>query len=143
MDAATSRADPNEVRRVVVGFDGSASAGAALSWAVEEARLHDAPLEVWAGVDAPEAAEVRASFEQFVTGTSVEFHTASQDGHGGVAAVLCQVRDPSDLLVVGSRVAIRFLVCCWVRSARPASPTRRARSLLSARVRHDRVRTIA
>jgi nucleotide-binding universal stress UspA family protein len=103
MDTATSRADPNEVRRVVVGFDGSASAGAALSWAVEEARLHDAPLEVWAVVDAPEAAEVRASFEQFVAGTSAELRTDSQDGHGGVAAALCQVCDPSDLLVVGSR----------------------------------------
>lgn len=109
MDAARSRANPREVQRVVVGFDGSASAGAALVWAVEEARLHDAPLEVWHAVDAPEIAEeVRASFERLVAGSSAALSSAAfragfQDGHGAAAAVLCRACDPAALLVVGSR----------------------------------------
>ena len=56
MNAARPRAVPNEVRRVIAGFDGSAPAGATLAWAVEEARLHDAPLEVWAVADASDEA---------------------------------------------------------------------------------------
>lgn len=112
MGAPISESVPTEVRRVVVGFDGSASARAALEWAVDEAELHGALLEAWAVVesprlgphagsddDTPDQAELRAAAEQIANGTGVDFRV----GRGGAAAVLCATCDASDLLVVGSR----------------------------------------
>lgn len=100
------------MRRLVVGFDGSHSARAALEWAVEEARLHGAALEVWADFEPPaigpsgesgdEAAvleELRTVALNITTGVTAEFRV----GRGGAAAVLCAASADSDLLVVGSR----------------------------------------
>lgn len=112
MGAPISRAVPTDVRRIVVGFDGSASSAAALEWAVEEAGLHGALLEVWAVVESPrlglhaksddntpDRAELRAAAEQTAKGTGADLRF----GRGGAAAVLCETSDASDLLVVGSR----------------------------------------
>lgn len=51
MGATMPGSVPMKFRRIVVGFDGSASGGAALEWAVEEAGLHGVRLEVWAVVE--------------------------------------------------------------------------------------------
>lgn len=102
----------SRVRRVLVGFDGSVTSRAALGWAVEEARLHGAALEVWTVVEAPppgvpdagdDAAAVlddlRSAALTVTGGSGVEFRV----GRGRAAAVLCAACDDSDLLVVGSR----------------------------------------
>jgi nucleotide-binding universal stress UspA family protein len=95
-----------------VGFDGSDSARVALEWAVDEARLHDATLEVWAvlepppqglpheaGDDAVVREELRAATMELTAGIAAEF----RPGWGGAAAELCAACTDSDLLVVGSR----------------------------------------
>ncbi|GGM81312.1 universal stress protein [Thermopolyspora flexuosa] len=92
--------------RVVVGFDGSAPAQAALAWAVEEARLHGAPLVAVTvlrerpGADPAEEPVLgplrRLAAE--VAGDGVEF----RHFHGSPAAGLVAACGPADLLVVGS-----------------------------------------
>ena len=111
MGVPISRA-PTGVRRIVEGFDESASAGAALEWAVEEAGLHGALLEVWAVLDSPrlslhpgsndnepDLAELRTAAEHIAKGTGADLRVTQ----GGAAAVLCETSEPSDVLVVGSR----------------------------------------
>lgn len=98
------------VQRVVVGFDGSESARAALAWAVAEARLHEACLEVWTVIEPPprgtpdEAAagvaeELRVVAERITEGVRADFRVS----RGGAASELCAACAESDLLVVGSR----------------------------------------
>ena len=100
------------MRRVVVGSDGSQSARAALAWAVEEARIHGATLEVWAVVEPPplglpgergdetaQVEDVRSNALDITAGFTAEFRV----GRGGAAAVLCTACAEADLLVVGSR----------------------------------------
>ena len=112
MGATMSGSVPTKVRRIVVGFDGSASAGAALEWAVEEAGLHGVPLEVRAvaksrrpGLHAgrddetPEVTDLRVAAEKIAPGTGADLRVS----RGGAAAALCAACDASDLLVVGSR----------------------------------------
>jgi Universal stress protein family len=43
-------------RHIIVGFDGSQVAGAALAWAVDDARLHDAELTTWTVLEQQQAA---------------------------------------------------------------------------------------
>lgn len=112
MGATMSGSVPTKVRRIVVGFDGSASAGAALAWAVEEAGLHGVPLEVravatsrrpglHAGSDdeTREVTGLRDAAERIAAGTGADLRVS----RGGAAAALCATCDASDLLVVGSR----------------------------------------
>ena len=112
MGATMSGSVPTKVRRIGVGFDGSAAAGAALEWAVEEAGLHGVPLDVRAvatsrrpgppaGRDdkTPEVTDLRAAAEKIAAGTGADLRVS----RGGAAAALCATCDASDLLVVGSR----------------------------------------
>lgn len=99
------------MRRVVVGFDGSPSAKAALDWAAEEARLRRAALEVVTIVEpapgprgdnelgAAAFEHVRSAVMAAASHQAVEVTVAS----GDPASVLCTRSAPSDLLVVGSR----------------------------------------
>lgn len=111
MGARMSATAPVRFRRIVVGFDGSASACAALEWAVEEARLHGGALEVWAVADSgrlgvrsasdemSDLRELRVVAEQVAEGTGADLRLK----RGDAAAVLCAGCDAADLLVVGSR----------------------------------------
>jgi nucleotide-binding universal stress UspA family protein len=104
-----------------VGIDGSAGSGAALQWALDEARARGARLDivhVWhypwvvtaagaaaAGVGRDEyEAEGRRLLEQetdTLTADDVEIHRRL--GNGNAADVLLRAADGADLLVVGSR----------------------------------------
>jgi len=110
------------VSRIVVGFDGSPAAEAALAVAVEEAQLHKLPLHLvcawevppleYAGVafaPAPDYAEaakrhadtVLASAQEKLAPSGVEFQTAAIAGHP--ATVLLEEAKGAKLLVVGTR----------------------------------------
>ncbi len=103
-----------DCRRVVVGFDGSASSRRALRWAAEEATVHDATLEVvqawmprslgpFVAVDEPAArAMLDAAVDQEVTSG----HPARVEATLLVdppARALVARSDRANLLVVGSR----------------------------------------
>ncbi len=102
------------MQRVVVGIDGSKDAAAALEFAVTEARLHSAELEVW-GVLEPsphglDESEAVADEERFlkelrgvVDGLGADASSHFRVGRGGPAAVLSAACADADLLVVGSR----------------------------------------
>lgn len=102
---------PVKSRRIVVGFDGSASARAALGWAVEEARLRGGLLEVWAAVESRRLGirvgsgemlglpDLRAAAERVAKGTGAGLRVS----RGAAATVLSEACDTADLLVVGSR----------------------------------------
>jgi nucleotide-binding universal stress UspA family protein len=101
---------------IVVGFDGSPSAAAALRWAIGEAQLHHARLTVWTVVGRPFGAAHGAAAEpapppgllKDVCGIDVRGMT---DGlcaehrvvYGGPAAELVRLSAHADLLVVGTR----------------------------------------
>jgi nucleotide-binding universal stress UspA family protein len=108
------------VTRIVVGIDTSPQATRALEWAVEEARLRDAVLEV---VHAYPAAEIMAYPAILAMPPQQELEaaaTAEVDGilekvdtsgvplvrtvrSGGAAGVLCNAAEGADLMVVGAR----------------------------------------
>ncbi len=108
------------MERIVVGVDGSDPSRAALRWAVEEARLRGAQLEVLlvAGVPRtyldpvifppPPVAEIREAerehLQQIInsvdtSGCTVEPIVAV----GGAAPLLCEASQGASLVVVGSR----------------------------------------
>lgn len=110
------------MERIVVGIDGSDSAGDALRWAVEEARLRKASLEVihaWSasavgGYPHPAAAFDPTSLEEAAFATL----NAACDGidstglahpvdrilrRGGAASALLEASKGADLAVMGSR----------------------------------------
>lgn len=105
----------HNARAVVVGFDGSESARAALEWAVAEARLHRDRLEVWivlessaqsGSVERGDEEAVLAELRTAIAGIVTDFATDTRIGRvgrGGAAAVLCEACTRRDLLVVGSR----------------------------------------
>ena len=114
MARSTDGAEVVHVRHIVVGIDGSKSAAAALDLAIEEARLHDAALEVWAvlepsphGLDEAEAVANEEAFVEGLRGVVADIgsdvSTQFRVGRGGAAAVLCKACADTDLLVVGSR----------------------------------------
>jgi nucleotide-binding universal stress UspA family protein len=95
-------------RRVVVGFDGSPAAVAAMAWAAGEARLRGAELVVWTIRGRPEsrrpadtgaAQTLRRSYEDSAGGYPVSL----RQGYGDAATALVAACTPADLLVVGSR----------------------------------------
>jgi nucleotide-binding universal stress UspA family protein len=108
-------------RSIVVGYDGSESSERALDWAVDEARLRGAELEIvsaWAvpayvyahGYEPAVSVDndVRVPVEKLLddtatrlSDTGIEIRT---DATGGQAAdVLVAASEDADLLVVGSR----------------------------------------
>lgn len=108
MGSATyTGASQQVIRSVIVGFDGSASAGAALEWAIDEARLHAVPLRVCIAADVPDVIHVRACAERIVAGRNAEpggkVRADFRVDPGAAAEVLCDACGAGDLLVVGSR----------------------------------------
>jgi nucleotide-binding universal stress UspA family protein len=113
------------MHRIVVGLDGSEGARAALEWALAEARLRNAHLEVvyvwhtpfgptWGtmGIDVAEyetaaqrlVDDELASRTQAGEAVPIEAHAL----HGFPAQVLIERSDGADLLVVGARGAGGF-----------------------------------
>lgn len=118
--------ESEQLRRIVVGVDGSETSRNALRWAAQEALSHEAELHVvyaWevqgigAGVGiapgrraaaAPE--DQRGAAEQLVTdvikeelGANPPSHVRPSIGRGSAASVLLEASKGADLLVVGSR----------------------------------------
>jgi len=110
---------PPSIRRIVVGIDGSSAAEAALEWAAEEAGLHGSLLEVvtawsWtsspsemvAGIPAGESLEsvardlLRRSVDSLAP-SDIRLNCVTREGQP--AAVLLDMAEGADLLVVGSR----------------------------------------
>ena len=108
--------------RIVVGVDGSPQAAVALRWALDEARLRQATLEVvhaWlfpvvgdvpgAAVDSLARDLERAAGELLdhvvddVAGSDPAVKVDRRVLEGGAASVLVDVAADADLLVVGSR----------------------------------------
>ncbi len=103
------------MRRIIVGFDGSESAHAALSWAVEEARLHAVELLAWSVLDQlPAYPASRAlnvddttadinTLRRQVEESTIDYPAIFRYSAGGAAAELTHACADDDLLVVGSR----------------------------------------
>jgi nucleotide-binding universal stress UspA family protein len=94
-------------QRMVVGFDGSPAATAALTWAVTEARLRGAQLDAWmveerpaheSGSGRPATSVPQAAVEKCAGGYPVTL----RHGHGDAASELIRACADADLLVVGS-----------------------------------------
>jgi nucleotide-binding universal stress UspA family protein len=114
--------DVADTRRIVVGLDASATAAEALRWALDEARAHQANIEIVSAWTLPilsgqafaAAASVAAALEDEARRTidrAVE--AADTSGlsaplirtvvNGGAAAAILEVAASADLIVVGSR----------------------------------------
>jgi nucleotide-binding universal stress UspA family protein len=110
------------MRRIVVGVDGSQTSAAALRWGVDEARLHEAMLDVvlaWSyppmtsitGIVPPPAfadddleAAARATLEAMLDGLDTSgVELTRHVVHGRAAESLLGAAKGADLLVVGSR----------------------------------------
>ncbi len=107
--------------RIVVGIDASKDSHRALAWAVEEARLRDADLEVVHAYPTPDltalpmVVTLPSDEELRVAATSILDEVLDEVGGtedlriiktvqaGGAASVLTQAADGADLLVVGAR----------------------------------------
>jgi nucleotide-binding universal stress UspA family protein len=105
-----------EVGRIVVGYDGSADAGAALDWALDTARLEQRTLRVVVATSAMDpvlisdfherterlAGQWRAAAERVVEAAQLA-DASVEIAHGPPVAVLLHALTAGDLLVVGSR----------------------------------------
>ena len=107
--------------RIVVGLDSSAESVRALKWALDEARLRGAELQLVHAYPTPELValpavvtlpsddELRAAASEVIdeqlqkVGGSHEVEITTAVRSGGAAAVLCEVAQGADLLVVGAR----------------------------------------
>lgn len=107
--------------RIVVGIDTSPDAERALSWALEEARLRDAELELVHAYPTPELTalpmvvtlpndeELRAGAQDVLdhaleaVGGAGDVEVVRTVRAGGAASVLTQAAEGADLLVVGAR----------------------------------------
>ncbi len=107
--------------RIVVGLDSSAESARALKWALDEARLRGAELHLVHAYPTPELValpavvtlpsddELRAAAGEVIdeqlakVGGSEEVTLRTTVRSGGAAAVLCEVAEGADLLVVGAR----------------------------------------
>jgi nucleotide-binding universal stress UspA family protein len=95
-------------RRIVVGFDGSPAAVAAVTWAAGEARLRGAELVAWTVLDRPESRHAADSAAAKTPRPSLEeaaggYPVTLRHGYGDAAAELVAACADADLLVVGSR----------------------------------------
>lgn len=107
--------------RIVVGIDASKDSHRALRWAVEEARLRDAALEVVHAYPTPDLTalpmvvtlpsdeELRAAAISILdevlaeVGGTEDLEVIKTVQAGGAASVLTQAAEGADLLVVGAR----------------------------------------
>jgi nucleotide-binding universal stress UspA family protein len=107
--------------RIVVGVDSSDTSLRALRWALDEARLRGASIEMVHAFPRPELVgmtmvvtlpsddELREASEQVLTealeavGGAGDVPVSSHVGAGGPASVLVEVGAGADLLVIGSR----------------------------------------
>ncbi|HLT12038.1 MAG TPA: universal stress protein [Micromonosporaceae bacterium] len=104
---------PREPQRIIVGFDGSEHAVAALTWAIAEARLRDARVVALAVFDeAPQMPkpqslkpppDVLGDLRAAVRAVAQDFPAIFRYGVGSPAATIVNECTASDLLVVGSR----------------------------------------
>lgn len=107
--------------RIVVGIDTSPDAERALTWALDEARLRDATLELVHAYPTPELTalpmvvtlpndeELRVAAQSVLddvlaaVGGSGDVEVVQTVQAGGAASVLTQAAEGADLLVVGAR----------------------------------------
>lgn len=107
--------------RIVVGIDSSADSARALRWALEEAVLRDAELDLVHAYPTPEIValpamvtlptddELRAGAQEIVdraladVGGPGDVPVTTTLRAGGSARVLCEVAEGAELLVVGAR----------------------------------------
>jgi nucleotide-binding universal stress UspA family protein len=107
--------------RIVVGLDSSQEAVRALRWALDEARLRGAELQLVHAYPTPELValpavvtlpsddELRAAADEVISeqlervGGPGDVSVTRTVRSGGAAAVLCEVAKGADLLVVGAR----------------------------------------
>lgn len=107
--------------RIVVGIDSSADSVRALRWALQEATLRDAELELVHAFPTPEIValpaivtlptndELRLGAEEIIedalaeVGGPGEVTVSTTVRAGGSARVLCEAAEGADLLVVGAR----------------------------------------
>jgi len=107
--------------RITVGVDASEDSVRALRWAIDEARLRDAELELVHAYPSPELVALPAvvtlpSDEELKSGADavIDDALAAVDDagevtiirtvrSGGAASVLCEAAEGADLLVVGAR----------------------------------------
>jgi len=107
--------------RIVVGIDSSADSARALRWALEEAVLRDAEVELVHAYPTPELVALPALVtmptddELHLGAKAIVEQTLAEVGGpgevpvrttlrpGGSARVLCEVAEGADLLVVGAR----------------------------------------
>ena len=107
--------------RIVVGIDTSPDAERALAWALDEARLRDATLELVHAYPTPELTalpmvvtlpndeELRAAAQSVLddalasVGGAGDVDVVQTVRAGGAASVLTQAAEGADLLVVGAR----------------------------------------
>ena len=107
--------------RIVVGLDASEDSLRALRWALDEAELREAELELVHSYPTPELValpavvtlpsdeQLRFAAEDIITealervGGPRGVHVTMVARPGGAATVLCEVAEGADLLVVGAR----------------------------------------
>lgn len=93
--------------RVIAGYDGSHTSRAALAWAVHQAELHHAKLQVITVVDHRPtdqyADEVRARFHPDISRILGPMTVDYRVEHGDPASELVRECEKTDVLVVGSR----------------------------------------
>ena len=118
--------DGSDVPRIVVGFDGSASAAKAVEWAARQAELTGSVLDVVTAWEWPntygsplplpegfdprtDASSIAADAERIVRDTHPSVHTRLVVMEGHAAPILLDVSKGASLLVVGCRGHGEFL----------------------------------
>ena len=116
----TTQQDSQREHRIVVGVDGSASSKAALAWAVRQAGLTGAAVDVVTAWEfpsffpAPWPPDLGGDWKELAQRVAAEAVAELPDsarraeirtrvGEGNAAQVLLDASDGADLLVVGSR----------------------------------------
>lgn len=91
------------MERIIVGFDGSEPAVAALRWALREAKLRGAEVTAYTALAKATDPQLLAELRHLVKDTAGAEGCEHRVEHGGPAATLARLSADTDLLVVGSR----------------------------------------